>query len=61
MSETQNVIINNLKMETKRISEKEIEGMPVLATGYKMFKNDWTTKRGQYDYKDEKIFNKIIN
>jgi hypothetical protein len=41
-------------METKRISEKEIEGMPVLATGYKMFKNDWTTKHGQYDYKDEK-------
>ena len=41
-------------METKRISEKEIEGMPVLATGYKMFKNDWTTKLGQYDYKDEK-------
>jgi hypothetical protein len=35
-------------METKRISEKEIEGMPVLATGHKMFK-------------DEKIFNKIIN
>ena len=31
-------------METKRISEKEIEGMPVLATGYKMFKNDWTKK-----------------
>jgi hypothetical protein len=41
-------------METKRISEKEIEGMPVLATGYKMFKNDWTTKHGKYDYKDEK-------
>ena len=40
-------------METKRISEKEIEGMPVLATGYKMFKNDWTTKYGTYDYKDE--------
>lgn len=41
-------------METKRISEKEIEGMPVLATGYKTFKNDWTTKHGKYDYKDEK-------
>ena len=40
-------------IKTKRISEEEIKGLPVLATGYKMFKNDWTTKHGTYDYKDE--------
>ncbi len=40
-------------IKTKRISEEEIKGLPVLATGYKMFRNDWTTKYGKYDYKDE--------
>ena len=40
-------------MKTYRITEKDIEGLPVLATGYKIFKNDWTTKYGDYDYKDE--------
>lgn len=40
-------------METYRISEEEIKGMPVLATGYKIFYNDWTTKHGDYNYKDE--------
>lgn len=39
-------------MKTYRISKEEIKGLPVLAVGYKIFKNDWTSKNG-YDYKDE--------
>ena len=40
-------------MKTYRISEADLQGMECLATGYKMFNNDWTTKHGNYDYKDE--------
>lgn len=40
-------------MKTYRISENEIKGMNPVAVGYKIFNNDWTTKYGDYDYKDE--------
>ena len=40
-------------MKTYRITEADLQGMECLATGYKIFKNDWTTKHGSYDYKDE--------
>ena len=40
-------------MKTYRITEEDIKGLKPVATGYKMFKNDWTTKHGNYDYKDE--------
>lgn len=40
-------------MKTYRITENEIKGMKVLATGYKAFKNDWTSKHGNYSYADE--------
>lgn len=40
-------------MNTYRITEKDIEGMKPVATGYKIFKNDWTSKYGNYDYKDD--------
>ena len=39
-------------MKTYQITEKEIKGMPVLATGYKGFNNDWTSSYGGYDYKN---------
>ena len=39
-------------MKTYRITEQEIAGLKPVAVGYKMFKNDWTTKHGGYDYKD---------
>lgn len=39
-------------MKTYRITEKDIKDLPVLATGYKIFNNDWTANSG-YDYKDE--------
>ena len=41
-------------MKTYRISEKDIQGLPLLATGYKVFTHDWTAKQNGYDYKDEK-------
>lgn len=34
------------KMNTYRISEEEIKDMPVLATGYKVFYNEWTSNMG---------------
>lgn len=40
-------------MGTHRITEQDIVGMPVLATGYKVFQNDWTAKWDNYDYKDK--------
>ena len=40
-------------MKTYRISQEEIKDLPVLATGYKIFTHDWTTKHVNYDYKDE--------
>ena len=40
-------------MNTYRITENDIAGLECLAVGYKVFKNDWTTKHGNYDYKDE--------
>ena len=40
-------------MKTYRITEKDIQGLEPLAVGYKIFRNDWTTKSGNYDYKDE--------
>ena len=40
-------------MKTYRISEEEIKGLNPVAVGYKIFNNDWTTKNGNYDYKDE--------
>ena len=40
-------------MNTYRISEKEIKDMQPVAVGYKMFNNGFTTKHGDYDYKDE--------
>ena len=40
-------------MKTYQITENEIKGMPVLATGYKIFNNDWTTKNGKYDYRNK--------
>ena len=40
-------------MRTYRISEEEIKGMKPVAVGYKIFNNDWTTKNGNYDYKDD--------
>ena len=40
-------------MRTYRISEEEIKGLKPVAVGYKIFKNDWTSKYGDYDYKDE--------
>lgn len=40
-------------METYRISEDEIKDLKPVAVGYKMFNNDWTSKYGKYDYKDE--------
>ena len=40
-------------MKTYRLKNKEIKDLPVLATGYKILRNDWTTKNG-YDYKDKK-------
>ena len=48
-------------MKTYQITENEIKGMPVLATGYKIFNNDWTTKKGTYDYKnkDGEVLNTI--
>lgn len=40
-------------METYRINEEEIKDLKPVAVGYKVFNNDWTTKFGKYDYKDE--------
>ena len=40
-------------MKTYRISEEEIKGLKPIAVGYKVFNNDWTSKSGKYDYKDE--------
>ena len=40
-------------MKTYRISEEEIKGLKPVAVGYKIFNNNWTTKHGDYDYKDE--------
>lgn len=39
-------------MKTYRINEKEIAKLKPVATGYKIFKNDWTANNS-YDYKDE--------
>ena len=39
-------------MKTYRISEEDIKDLKPVATGYKIFNNDWTSKNG-YDYKDE--------
>lgn len=41
-------------MKTYRISEEEIKGLNPVVVGYKIFNNDWTTKNGNYDYKDER-------
>lgn len=38
-------------MGTRRIDRKEIEGLPVLAEGYKIFNDDWTCM--DYCYADE--------
>ena len=43
----------NERMNTYQITEKEIKGLKLLAVGYKIFNNDWTTKKGNYDYKDK--------
>ena len=40
-------------MKTFRICEEEIKDLKPVAVGYKIFKNDWTSKIGGYDYKDE--------
>ena len=40
-------------MKTFRITENEIKGMEPVAVGYKIFRNDWTSKSNGYDYKDE--------
>ena len=40
-------------MKTYRITEKDIEGMTPVAVGYKIFNHDYSTKSGNYDYKDE--------
>ena len=40
-------------MRTYRISENEIKGLKPIAVGYKIFNHDWTTKNGNYDYKDK--------
>jgi len=39
-------------MNTYRIDPQEIEGVEVLATGYKIFNDDWTA-HGDYPYTDE--------
>ena len=47
-------------MKTYRITEKEIAGLTPVATGYKMFKNDWTTKYGNYCYAAKgKVLNSV--
>ena len=40
-------------MKTFRITENEIKGLKPVAVGYKIFRNDWTSKSNGYDYKDE--------
>ena len=40
-------------MNTYRIDKKDLKNKKVLAEGYKVFKNDWSTKYGNYCYADE--------
>ena len=40
-------------MNTYRIDKKDLKNKNVLAEGYKVFKNDWSTKHGNYCYADE--------
>ena len=40
-------------MNTYRIDKKDLKNKNVLAEGYKVFKNDWSTKQGDYCYADE--------
>ncbi len=40
-------------MRTYQITEKELEQYKKVGEGYKVFKNDWTAKYGEYDYKNE--------
>ena len=41
-------------MKTIKVERSFIEGKKVLSTGYKIFKNDWSTKHGNYSYGDVK-------
>ena len=47
-------------MKTYRISKEEIKGLKPVAIGYKVFNNDWTSKSGRYDYKDDKEIYDIL-
>lgn len=40
-------------MNTYRINKKDLKNKKVLAEGYKIFRNDWSTKHGNYCYADE--------
>ena len=40
-------------MNTYRINKEDLENKEVLAEGYKIFRNDWSTKHGKYCYADE--------
>ena len=41
-------------MKTYRIEKKDLKNSKVLATGYKVFENDWSSGYGDYNYADEK-------
>ena len=40
-------------MRTYQITEAELKQYKKVGEGYKAFRNDWTARCGQYDYKDE--------
>ena len=41
------------KVKEITLDKKDLKNKNVLAEGYKVFKNDWSTKHGNYCYADE--------
>ncbi len=48
-------------MRTYKINKKDLKNEKILSIGYKMFNNDWSTRKGNYCYADEngKVLNTI--